>query len=302
MKYEEFVNQIQEQIRFHLPEEFADAEITVNQVIKNNDCALDALTIRTGKSNTAPAVYLNPFYQHLQNGSTIDSVLEMISDTYQATRDIGYDADESFFTAYDNVRDKVVCKLINAETNRKFLQDKPYTSVEDLAVIYQILLPVNTEGNATVTITNALMDHYGITVAQLHDQAMRNMDILQPHCFMSMKQALTGMPDLPEEADLTMPDIPMFVLTNNTKVNGAAAILNDSTRQIIAGQVGGDFCILPSSTHEVLIIPKDETADLKEFEKMVQSVNREMVAEEEFLSDHVYEYDSQSHEFSMATA
>ena len=250
MKYEDFVNRVKEQIRFHLPEEFMDADITVNKAIKNNDCALDALTIRTGKSNTAPAIYLNPFYRYLQNGSTMDSVLEMISDTYQAARDIGCDMDESFFTAYDNVRDKVVCKLINAETNKQFLQDKPHTCVEDLAVIYQILLLRTSEGNATVTITNGLMSHYGITVAQLHDQAMRNMDILQPHCFMNMKQALTGMPeiDISEEADPTLPDIQMFVLTNNTKVNGAAAILNDSTRQRIAGQVGGGtfiFCLHP---------------------------------------------------------
>ena len=65
--------------------------------------------------------------------------------------------------------------------------------------------------------------------------------------------------------------------------------------------MGGDFYILPSSTHEVLIVPKDEMVDLKELEKMVQSVNQEMVAAEEFLSDHVYEYDAQSHELSIAT-
>ena len=45
-----------------------------------------------------------------------------------------------------NVKDKIVCKLINEEANRQFLEDKPYTKVEDLAVVYQILMDKNTEG------------------------------------------------------------------------------------------------------------------------------------------------------------
>ena len=44
--------------------------------------------------------------------------------------------------------------------------------------------------------------------------------------------------------------------TDDTKVNGAAAILNDDIRQEIAEKVG-DFYMLPSSIHETLIIPKD---------------------------------------------
>ena len=90
-----------------------------------------------------------------------------------------------------------------------------------------------------------------------------------------------------------MPDIPdtMFVLTNDTKVNGAAAILNDDIRQEIAEKVG-DFYMLPSSIHETLIIPKDAGMEFKELEQMVQEVNQKQVAPGERLSDHVYEYDA----------
>ena len=87
----------------------------------------------------------------------------------------------------------------------------------------------------------------------------------------------------------------MFVLTNDTKVNGAAAILNDDIRQEIAEKVG-DFYMLPSSIHETLIIPKDAGMELKELEQMVQEVNQTQVAPGERLSDHVYEYDAKEHE------
>ena len=106
-----------------------------------------------------------------------------------------------------------------------------------------------------------------------------------------------GMDEAKEMAMQMMPDIPdtMFVLTNDTKVNGAAAILNDDIRQEIAEKVG-DFYMLPSSIHETLIIPKDAGMEFKELEQMVQEVNQTQVALGERLSDHVYEYDAKEHE------
>ena len=100
-----------------------------------------------------------------------------------------------------------------------------------------------------------------------------------------------------EMAMQMMSDIPdtMYVLTNDTKVNGAAAILNDDIRQEIAEKVG-DFYMLPSSIHETLIIPKDAGMEFKELEQMVQEVNQTQVAPGERLSDHVYEYDAKEHE------
>ena len=89
-------------------------------------------------------------------------------------------------------------------------------------------------------------------------------------------------------ASQMIPDVPdtMFVLTNDTKVNGAAAILNDDTRQEVADKVG-DFYVLPSSIHETLIIPKDTGMELRDLEQMVQEVNQTQVAPQERLSDHV---------------
>lgn len=56
-----------------------------------------------------------------------------------------------------------------------------------------------------------------------------------------------GMDEAKEMAMQMMPDIPdtMFVLTNDTKVNGAAAILNDDIRQEIA-EKRRRFYMLPS--------------------------------------------------------
>ena len=154
------------------------------------------------------------------------------------------------------------------------------------------------------------MDGYGITLDELHNKAIQNMEILQPHCFKGMNEVMAeifaesiawenqiSMEEAKEMALQMMFDIPdtLYVLTNETKVNGANAILNDDIRQAIAKQVG-DFYVLPSSIHECLIVPKSNGMKRDDLEQMVQEVNQTQVAPEERLSDHVYEYDAKTHE------
>ena len=69
---------------------------------------------------------------------------------------------------------------------------------------------------------------------------------------------------------------------------------------LVAEKVGGDFYILPSSVHELLVIPRDAGMEISELEKMVCEVNATQVSVEERLSDHVYAYDSQTHEIYRA--
>jgi len=309
MEYRDFVEQVKNQIQDFLPVKFADATVEINQVIKNNDCVLDGLLIKTAESNIAPTIYLNSYYKQIEDGAEFDDVLTQIADVYQSHY-VGHDMDMSAVTDYEKIKDRIVCKLINMESNQLFLQDKPYSKMEDLAVVYQILMDKTKNGTATVTITDNLMDGYGITLDELHNTAMQNMDTLQLHCFKGMNEVMAeiyaesiawenqiSMEEAKEMALQMMLDIPdsMYVLTNETKVNGATAILNDDIRQAIAKQVG-NFYVLPSSLHETLIVPKSSGMKMKELEQMVQEVNQTQVAAEERLSDHVYEYDAKTHE------
>lgn len=78
-----------------------------------------------------------------------------------------------------------------------------------------------------------------------------------------------------------------------------ACIIDDNIQKMIAEKVGGDYFVLPSSVHEVLIMPKSEDMDPKELRNMVQDVNATQVAEGEILSDQVYEYDVKTHKLSI---
>ena len=309
MDYLDFVEQVKEQIKDHLPEKFADAEVAVTPVVKNNDCTMDGLTIRTEETNISPTVYLNPYFDQVKDGAELDDVISQIAETYQAHY-IDRPMDVEAVSDYDNVRDHIICKLINEEANRQFLEDKPYTQVEDLAVVYQIMMQQTEDGTATITINDSLMDRYGITLEELHEQALSNMDRLQPCSFKSMNEMMIevaaneisltqglDMDEAREAASNMIGDMPdtMYILTNESKVNGAAAVLNEDMMQKIHEQVG-DFFVLPSSVHETLIVPKDAGMDRMQLEMMVREVNEAEVSPQEKLSDHVYEYDAKEHE------
>ena len=309
MDYRDFVERVKEQIKDFLPEKFSDAEVSIQEVIKNNDCRLEGLCIKTRESNIIPTIYLNSYYDELKDGAKFEDILTAIAECYQehyVTRNLDIEKLQN----YDQVKDKVICKLINKEANQDYLEDKSYTGLEDLAVIYQILLEKRGDDIATVTVTSDLLERFGVSLEDLHEQALKNTEVLQPHRLRGLNEVIIdmmagniakweqiSMDEARKKAAQRMPDEPekMYVLTNDTNINGAATILNDTVRQEIAEKIG-DFYVLPSSIHETLIVPKNAGLDAEQLGKIVKDVNRTQVAEPEILSDHVYEYDAKEHE------
>lgn len=57
----------------------------------------------------------------------------------------------------------------------------------------------------------------------------------------------------------------------------------------LLGDMDGDYYILPSSIHEIILCPADGKK-AEELKRMVYGINRLVVREEEVLSDSVYYY------------
>ena len=96
----------------------------------------------------------------------------------------------------------------------------------------------------------------------------------------------------PSDPALLNPRIPMYVLTNEKGLNGAACILDRSLLKRLSRTVGKAFYILPSSIHELIILPTDECDCAGDLRDIVRSVNNTQLSAEDVLSDEVYFYDS----------
>ena len=312
MTFEEFKQEIADSIKDHLPDQYQDSTIQLNTVQKNNE-ALDAITITSPDSNVSPTIYLNSFYEDYQNGQDMDTILDHIADI-RVEHEVSQDFDVSKITDFDQVKDHIAARVVGIEDNSDLLDQRPHAVMDDLAVTYCVMLGEDANGSMSVPITNQLMETWGVTQEELHDLAKANQDELTPSTFKSMNEVMAEMmiPQMMSDMgvdretaqemieSMMPPEDKMYVLSNEQKLNGAAALLDDKMMDQIAEKVGGDFYILPSSVHEVLIVPADAGMDLKDLEAMVQEVNETQVAPQDRLSDHVYQYDNDTHEVFRA--
>ena len=84
--------------------------------------------------------------------------------------------------------------------------------------------------------------------------------------------------------------VPMYVLSNKSRVHGAACILYPDILKDFAAVVEKDLYVLPSSIHEVILLPAEGTEDSEQLKLMVHEINESQVEDEEVLSDSVYFY------------
>lgn len=274
------------------------AEVKVVEVTKNNNEHLVGVSVKKKGSNIAPTIYLEKAYANHLNDELWENMINELVDTVLASDSKEFEISIDDFTNLDKIRDRIFPKLINTAKNASLLTEVPHTDVEDLSVIYAINVGSDTSGRASVTIKNTMLDSIGITREELHKIAMDNL-VKSNIDFKSMRDIMIEMmfPEGIDTADsisemfLPPDDGSMYVLSNKEKFYGAASILDKATMDSIFDKFGGGFIIIPSSVHEVIILPyKEDSLSANELSDMIRQVNTSSVTNTEVLSDHPYIY------------
>lgn len=289
MEYKEFVEYIKMNAGYIAGE---GGNITINHVIKNNGCEMDGLVIMEKGKDIAPTIYLDSFYELYTNGENIKNIIRQIEVIYEQNKN-NVTFDVNILKHFDTIKDKIVYKVVNYRSNEKLLEQVPHKRILDLAVVFYCLLDNEYGRSATALIYNNNLKNWNVTIDDVYKAALKNTpDLL--HSKISSMAALfekCGVNVDGEEVDLKdyVPS-DMYVLTNESKLNGAACILYENVLYDFAQKLGADLYILPSSVHEVILLPKLSMIEKDELVNMVKEVNTEGVAADEVLSDHVYEY------------
>ena len=82
----------------------------------------------------------------------------------------------------------------------------------------------------------------------------------------------------------------MYVLSNEKKQFGASAILYDNVIKDFSESLNSDLYILPSSVHEVIMIPSILVDSVDKLNDMICEVNATQVPLMDILSNHSYYY------------
>lgn len=277
-------------------------DVTIHSIIKNNGIHLDGLVIKKSCRNISPTIYLNYYYKDYKDGKTLDTICNDILSLYHSNLCMS-NFDLSFFTDYEKIKDRIVYKLISYRQNEDLLKNVPHFKYLDLAVVFNCLLLDTERGNATILIHHHHLDFWQITPDALYALAKANTPKLLPFEIRSMDELLIG---LLKDSDTATPPLetdsttcPMYVLTNHVKLHGASCLLYDDVLKNFSLQFGCSFYVLPSSIHEVLLLPASETSDINELNSMIKEVNMTQVSGDEILSDHAYFFSQDSLMLSM---
>lgn len=318
MNYNEFITFMVEEVQKELGQEVT---IEVREVRKNNGIMLKGLTILSKESNLSPTIYLDGFYKDYQEGKALNEVRQSFMDIYRNSK-VDVKVDMDFFMDYEKVKNKLFCKLINYEKNTLLLQDVPHQRFLDLAVVCYFAYEAECMGSGFITIHTNHLDRWGINEEELFEMAMTNTKTIYPGIYYSMEDMLRQMIEKDVRRDLERKDevwdgsedwisytvnqimkgllgdrkrSPMYVMTNEGKAWGAISMLWGETMQKIAEELESDLFILPSSVHEIIIVPADDEQLRADYlQNMVEDINRTHVEPEEVLSDHIYRYSRDS--------
>lgn len=285
MKFEEFVEEIIENMQKRVPENYL---VQVQNICKNNDLKLTGLTIGDQNLNIYPTIYLEKFYKKYEEGISFETITDIIWNTYCQNAPKG-NWDTSKFIEWRNVKDIICPKIINYAANRELLNSVPYRKVCDLAVVYYAVVDICENGVASILLRNEHLKLWGKTEADLYELALENYRRIFSITSQNLEDIVLELMNCKEDISFDENTIvPMIVVTNKKKLNGAAAILFPDELQKIADKIGTDLYILPSSVHEIILLSTDNTMTVDELKETVRFVNSNELRQEEVLSDNVY--------------
>ena len=296
---EQMKNDLQTAFSGELPEKYSQVKIGIRDVEKLQGESYRGISFRIGDSPIEGNLNLQQAYQEQEAGIPYSEILRQTKEaiTQQVDRMPQFNLGE--LSSYEAVKQSVMMELIPQKGNEERLAEIPHRDVEDMALIYRMDMGEGSNGRMTAVITNQNLTAYGITAEQLHQDALANAPESHPASLRSLRDVMAGMMGM--ETDPMMPGEPVImVATTRDSFLGASVIQYPGFMEQAAEQIGGDFFVLPSSIHEVLLVPDDGNADYHSLEAMVQSINEAEVAPADRLSDHVYHYDQADRVFELA--
>lgn len=304
MNHEEFKENLANDVKEQM-EARSGSEVTVEtRTVEKMNETYDALTVKPEDSIIGVNLNITKLYEEYEDGKDFENIVKDAAEVADNALSNRPDFNLEAFKDYDSMKDKLAVEVVSAERNKDLLETVPHKDIEDMAVVYRFVLGDTQAGTGSILVTNQLLDNYGITAEQLHEDALKNAPEIRPLVIEGMGEVLAkqmGVEDL-EMLGLNIPpeQEQMFVASVEGNVHGAGVLAYQNFMDQAADRVGGSFFILPSSIHEVLIIPDNGKFDTTSLENMVREVNATTVDPTDQLTDSVYHYDAEAKIFELA--
>lgn len=288
MTKEQFAAELRNKLPEYMPDRYKNLVFNEEMINKNNGVTLRGILIDDG-SKCTPIFYIDRMYDSFCSNHDFKETIRMFAETIINTMDNKPDPDNILKKIKEN-SNLIVPKLINAEKNQELLKNCPHRFFLDLAVVYEIML----ETDHFLLIKNEMFDYHGMTEDELYHLAVKN--VREQKQVVTLDQILKEMVGVEEDLE----QIPILIAKTKYVTHGASVMLCEDVLSEAADMLKSDLYILPSSIHEIIVLPVDFRDDVTGLKDMVNTVNQTQVLPEEFLSDSVYFFDRKLKKLSIA--
>lgn len=282
-----------------------NAEVLVQNVRKNNGVVLTGVSIFSRDRKMSPTIYLESSYEQYLDGESMEEIVKELYACYSENcPENAFDTD--FFMDYELVREQIAYRLVNREKNRNLLEEVPFIPYLDMAITFFCKIQHEELGCGIIQVKNEHMQIWGVEKEQLFYDAEQNMRRLCPELICTMQELLESAgneQEIPEEVLREASEsgqLQMIVATNTDKSYGAAVILYEGVLAGLSERMQSSLAILPSSVHEVIVLPVKNEEEAAAFCDMVHEINETQVEPEEVLTDSVYFYGKHTHTLTIS--
>lgn len=277
-------------------EEKTGKNVTIGNTQKNNGVTLTTICIESGDVNVVPIIYIDDVLDRLEKNMisyevAADQIISFNNES-QCTENI----DVNYLISPENIRSSVIPVLVNVEKNKKILKDWVNTPLgkTGLTTIYKVVLSRDFHSAMTITLTNQALQMTGMTAAEVNSIAIENMR--GSYCINLLGELLKshGM-EIPEGLD----ELPMFVLSSFDGQWGASVLLYPNYLRDLSDFLNDNLLIIPSSIHEVLVLPYACCEDINHIKELIPYCNTCEVNPTEVLGDNPFLYDKATGKLSL---
>lgn len=296
-----FAKGVVKKIKDYLPPEYQDMDYQVTERLKNNDTCRVGISISSPGEETERVIYVEPFYEAIKDGESLEGVMEKIAGQIKGSDEINSQIQGMCIKDFQQAKSHLSVGLVNTNANRRTLSHIPHKEIEDLSMICQISSPV-ADGVGTLNVTDDIQKMWKVSKETLFDTALANVRESDSYVMHDISDIVNEvvMGIFPAENLLNVSEDvssvskeSMYVLTSTNLNRGASAILCPKVMDKVSRMFPEGFYLLPSSIHEVLVLSKDamHAYDAASLGSLVREVNETQVDREDVLSDRIYEYD-----------
>ena len=269
-----------------LQKRFPDAAVEVSP-IRGEYTGLSLL--RNGQS-AGYVINLDAYYQRYCNKEDYDKLVE---EMIEESEDDGFGEFLDKYLQYDDAKKRLIAQLRYMDA---VPEDALCYEMGDFGMLFFLLVDKYAGGQKCMRISKELLDVFGVSKEQLMRDALKNSEVLMPPLVAPVDTYVRDGMGYEEGGSSTM-----MIVTNRETIRGAVVLFYEGMLDRIASYLQDDLLIVPSSIHEMLVLPASEHVGNEEnLEELIQELNRtRLVSSEEKLSDHLYYFHRFTHAFGI---